>query len=229
MYGKHMALPLAFAPLLTRIEILGSRYGTSRVFFDFLECSAIAISNKVDPTRAPQREARYLSIINTYQTLEDRQMLPAMLAELVDALGRTGSDVLGPISAVIGLASLRLKQVWSPFDLCLIMAQQKLAQDRDQIAATIRSREFLSLREPACGPGTMILAFAQAFAEIGYDPHVQLHYEAFDLAPWCVHMTYIQASLMGIPAAVMLGDSRSGVVQEYWYTPMHILGGWPTL
>ena len=72
----------------------------------------------------------------------------------------------------------------------------------------------------------MVLAFADAFQQVGYNPQKQLHVVAIDTAPWCVHMTYLQTSLMGIPAMVFQGNSLSGKMEECWYTPMHVFGNW---
>ena len=42
----------------------------------------------------------------------------------------------------------------------------------------------------------------------------------------CVHMTYLQAALLHIPAIVVHGNSISREVWSCWYTPAHVLGGW---
>ena len=42
----------------------------------------------------------------------------------------------------------------------------------------------------------------------------------------CVHMTYLQAALLHIPAIVVHGNSISREVWSCWYTQAHVLGGW---
>jgi hypothetical protein len=42
----------------------------------------------------------------------------------------------------------------------------------------------------------------------------------------CVHMAYVQLSLLGIPAVVVHGNALSLDVWGVWYTPAHVLVGW---
>ena len=39
-------------------------------------------------------------------------------------------------------------------------------------------------------------------------------------------MTYVQLSLLHVPATVVHGNALSMEVWGTWYTPAHILGGW---
>jgi hypothetical protein len=55
------------------------------VFNDFLEMSAISISNTVDPTHREERERRYLDLINAYEKKE-QELFPRMFAHLTEAL-----------------------------------------------------------------------------------------------------------------------------------------------
>jgi hypothetical protein len=72
----------------------------------------------------------------------------------------------------------------------------------------------------------MIIALADVMrgADINYQRH--LHVTAVDIDRRAVHMCYTQLSLLHIPAVVILGNSLSLEMQEYWHTPAHILGGW---
>jgi len=143
------------------------------------------------------------------------------------ALEKTGQDVLGPISAALSLPT-KTGQVWTPHTISYMMAKMVIGgpDEKGQLAKTIRQYGFIDVSEPACGPGGMILAFAQAFNEAGYNSQRQLHVTAQDIAPWCCHMTMVQCSLMGIPATVLLGNSLSNEApREVWYTPMYIMHG----
>jgi len=59
---------------------------------------------------------------------------------------------------------------------------------------------------------------------VNYQRH--LHATCIDIDLRCVHMTYLQASLLHIPAIVVHGNSICGEVWGHWYTPAHVLGGW---
>jgi hypothetical protein len=230
MKGKRLIpLPKELQKLAGMFESLSTRHQRQRVFTDFCEMAAISLSNAVDLGQRTAREARYMAIIKQYDLLQDRLVFPAMLAELTMALEITEQDVLGPISYALGLCNDRGGQVWTPHVISSMMARMVLAGngggDNGDIAETIRDHGFITACEPCCGPGGMVLAFAQAFKEEGYNPQTQLHFQAVDVAAWCCHMSYVQIALCGIPAVVIVGNSLSMQFTEYWYTPMHILGG----
>jgi len=72
----------------------------------------------------------------------------------------------------------------------------------------------------------MVIALALELQERGVNYQQQLHVTAVDVDAKCVHMTYLQLSLLHIPAVVVHGNSLS--LEEFgrWYTPAHIMNGW---
>jgi hypothetical protein len=42
-------------------------------------------------------------------------------------------------------------------------------------------------------------------------------------------MTYIQLTLLHVPAVVILGNTLALEEREHWYTPAHFIGGWDAL
>ncbi|MGF6472662.1 hypothetical protein [Paraburkholderia youngii] len=53
-----------------------------------------------------------------------------------------------------------------------------------------------------------------------------MHATCIDIDPCCVHMAYVQLSLLHIPATVVHGNALSMEVWGTWHTPAHVLGGW---
>lgn len=72
----------------------------------------------------------------------------------------------------------------------------------------------------------MVIALAEALHRAGVNYQRALHVTATDIDLRCVHMTYVQAVLLHIPAEVQHGDSIRGEVWSRWVTPAHVLGGW---
>jgi hypothetical protein len=73
----------------------------------------------------------------------------------------------------------------------------------------------------------MIIALAEwMFKHAGCNPQQRLHVTAIDIDPLCVHMCYVQLSLLHIPAIVIHGNTLSGDVWSHWYTPAHVLHFW---
>ncbi|MGY6123672.1 N-6 DNA methylase (plasmid) [Paraburkholderia strydomiana] len=206
------------------------------VFADFVEVSAIAISSKVDKSQFEAREKRYLEIVGKYKR-EEVNRFAAMFAELqmcyrtrIDAIGDPGSghepagglgDVLGEIFMALELGNARAGQFFTPYSVSLLMAMMTVGD-----GASVREQGFVTLQEPACGSAGMVVATAQAMHQVGLNYPESLHATCVDIDPRCVHMAYVQLSLMGIPAVVVHGNALSLEVWSVWYTPAHIFVGW---
>ena len=54
----------------------------------------------------------------------------------------------------------------------------------------------------------------------------RLSITATDVDLKCVHMAFLQLSLLNIPAVVVHGNSLSLEEYSHWFTPAHILNGW---
>jgi hypothetical protein len=206
------------------------------VFADFVEVSAIAISSRVDQSQFDAREKRYLEIVGKYKR-EEVNRFAAMFAELqmcyrtrIDAIGDPGSghepasglgDVLGEIFMALELGNARAGQFFTPYSVSLLMAMMTVGD-----GTSIREQGFVTLQEPACGSAGMVVATAQAMHQAGLNYPETLHATCVDIDPRCVHMAYVQLSLMGIPAVVVHGNALSLDVWSVWYTPAHVLVGW---
>ena len=209
--------------LLKMIERLAYKYGLHDVFADFVEMSALAISNAVDKRQFDGREARYMQIVKRY-TKDEVQQFPRMLGALVDELETQGWDVLGRAFGELEVHNKWRGQFFTPYEVCRLMASVNI--DAAHMDALIAQRGFVTLNEPTVGAGAMVLAFADRMRNAGYNPQTQLHVTAQDIDPRAVHMAYIQLSLMHIPAVVVLGNTLKVEQREVWYTPAHIMGGW---
>ncbi|MBB5420666.1 hypothetical protein [Paraburkholderia atlantica] len=92
--------------------------------------------------------------------------------------------------------------------------------------AEVQRRGFIRLQEPACGAGGMVIAAAESLHAAGHNYQQVMHATCIDIDPCCVHMTYLQLSLLHIPATVVHGNALSMEVWGTWHTPAHVLGGW---
>ena len=69
------------------------------------------------------------------------------------------------------------------------------------VGPIIEANGFVTVSEPACGAGGVVLATADARQKEGFDPSMHMLVEAVDLSPLCYHMTYVQLTMRGIPAS----------------------------
>ena len=192
------------------------------VFNDFLEMSAIAISNSCDLVKKKQREADYKKIIKQY-TKDEQLIFPQILAELVRTMEHIQfGDVLGELFMQLELGSKWKGQFFTPYNLSVMCARMCL-NNMDKL---IEQNGFITLNEPSVGGGAMVIAVAQVMKEHHYNPQKQLKVVCNDLDIKAVYMTYIQLSLLGIPAKVIHQDTLSLEKFDTFRTPFWILGMW---
>lgn len=214
--------------IVKTIQNLGyGKYRPYSVFSDWVEMTALALSNAVDKAQFEAREARYLDIVKRYER-EEVQQLSGLLGYLVDAfsMGQDDivfDDVLGDIFMSCDFGSDYLGQFFTPYHVSSALAQMAVI---DTVQSVLKQRDFIRMSEPTCGSGGMCVASAQVLHEQGINYQQKLHITAHDIDPVCVQMAYIQMSLLHIPAVVILGNTLMLEERQRWYTPAHILGGW---
>lgn len=210
--------------VLKLFRMLACRHSHWQAFVDFAEAAAISISNAVDWPQRDRREERYMSLIQRYKP-DELAAFPKMLAELVMALESEPSDVLGRTFHDLELHNKWVGQFFSPYSLCRMMAKLTLG-DEESVRKRIAERGFVTANELACGSGAMVIALAHEMRELGISYQQHLHVTAVDVDLKCVHMSYVQFSLLHIPAVIVHGNTLS--LEEFgrWYTPAHIVGGW---
>jgi len=212
------------AELIKLIRNLSQKYGVWRVFEDFVGMYAIAISNAVDWAHRDERESAYMKIVAQYDNA-DVGLFPQMMLHLVGEMERNADDpvdVLGVVFHNLELHNKYKGQFFTPQSVCDMMGMMAIGEN----GLDVEKKGFVSICEPCCGSGAIVLGFAKAVAKSGYDFQKHMVVTAMDVDLKCVHMCYLQLSLYGIPAVVVHGNSLT--MQEYsqWYTPIYVLDGW---
>ena len=209
-------------PLARMIEEFRYRRDIRDVFGDFAEMAALALSNKFDLAQHAVREERYLTLIKQYQP-EERTSFAEMLGELGSMLRENPEqDALGAVAIELSVLNKGLGQIFTPYDLSALMAALTIGDPSESIG----KRGFITVCDPCCGAGSLMIAAAMAVKKAGHDYQRCMHVTATDIDRRCVHMAYVQLSLLGIPAEIVKGNTLTLEVTERWYTPAHILGGW---
>ncbi|RFP39777.1 type I restriction endonuclease subunit M, partial [Klebsiella oxytoca] len=89
--------------LVDLIKAFGYRHRASDVFSDFVETSALSLSNAVDLAQRVGREARYMEIVKKY-TKEEVDQSPKMLGHLVLTYERRMTALLPGSPAPVSVA-----------------------------------------------------------------------------------------------------------------------------
>lgn len=210
--------------LFKLLKGLTGRRSHWQVFSDFCEMGAISFSNSVDLAHQEKREERYLQIVKGYES-EELSKFAEGLAHLTMALEAGFSDVLGRTFHDLELHNKWAGQFFTPYPVCKMMAQMTIGDTAD-LNERIKERGFVTAQEPAVGTGAMVIALAEAMLDAGVNYQEHLHVTAIDVDLKCVHMAYLQFSLLHIPAVIVHGNTLSLEEWSHWHTPAHLMGGW---
>lgn len=214
----------AFCATLQRISNKTHRT-VSEEFKAFCGMAACALSNTVDQAHKEEREKRYLALMNVerYDNLELRRLFPELLQIMIAALEEKHRDFLGEVYVELDIRGHEgIGQIWSPYPLCQMTARMTL-QNAEEI---MRQRGYISVYEPAVGTGVMAIAAAETLLDMGFNPQTVAYYTARDVDLHAVHMAYIQMTLYGLPARIVLGDTLKGETREEWFTWRHFHDSW---
>src|SRR5579859_1371137 len=115
---------------IKRIESVGRNRWPGDAFRDFVGLSYCAIAKLTAPTpqRAEELEARYMSIVKSYEDKEPiRCAYPELLAIAINATSSEKTDFLGRVASEIGVLNPAQGQFFSPSPLALLMAKMQIA------------------------------------------------------------------------------------------------------
>lgn len=202
-----------------------------KVFEDFVTASAIAISNSCDETHAEEREEHYLQIVKQYKPAE-LETFGEMLAEIVMGMeDNPNQDFLGEMYMALEFGSSSAGQFFTPYSVCRCMAE--MLSDWELLNSRISENGFISVSDPACGAGALLVAFANACRSCGLNYQQTVLFVAQDLDYTVGMMCYIALSLLGCAGYVVIGDTLIDPCTSYdskgllprdngrvWYTPM---------
>lgn len=209
--------------LIKLLQANRGRHDMWRIWSDWVEMCAISISNAVDLAQRPEREARYLQIVQAYEA-DELERFSQALAALVMVLEDEGfGDVLGSVFMELELGSKWAGQFFTPYHLSRTVALLSIGDDA---RSKIEARGFITANDPAVGGGAMPIALADALHSQGINYQRCLHVTCQDVDLKAVHMTYVQLSLLHVPAVVIHGNTLKVEALSHWYTPAHIVGGW---
>ncbi|EBQ9005188.1 DUF1738 domain-containing protein [Salmonella enterica] len=192
-----------------------------QVFSDFAHMAATALYNAVH--RDPTVEADYLRRVKRYSK-EDAVRMSGLLAAVTDGLEFSPTDFLGQLLMTLELGNQYLGQYFTPYSVSYMMARMNMADRLPELEDGCR--EYITVCDPACGAGGMIVATAEAMLEAGYNPQKQMLAYCTDIDPLAAMLCYIQLTLMHIPAVVCVGNSLTMAITREMATPAYRLGLW---
>lgn len=201
---------------------LAQKHDGCRAFSDFVDLASIAIRQSIHFDT--KEEKRYLELIKQYSR-EEAQVFPELLAIVTCALEKESCDFLGSVFHALELNSKEMAQYFTPYDISRFIG--RIVFSAEDATRSVKEDGYLTVNDPCCGAGGFLIASAETFKELNFNPHTQLLVTGEDISHVAVGMTYIQLSLLGIPAIV---SRRNTITQENFcthYTPMFFWQDWP--
>lgn len=196
-----------FRAIIERIS--QSKSSNLTVFTDFCRIAACSLACQT-------REDEYLEVVSRYSEEEINDFSKALAALILEMESKPFTDLLGFYYMEIGSKSSKNArgEFYTPPNVSELMAQ--MIGDHGQ---AIARRKPITLNEPCCGAGGMVLAFAKQFApkSDGDPSYVDLvRATCQDISPLSCDMCYINTTLWGIPARIIWGDTLKAEIKESW-------------
>lgn len=211
--------------IIKRIDSAAYKVDRSQLISDVFECGAISISNAVDFTQQEQREERYKQIIGKYQPGERElladifSMIYMLLSSVVYVNGKF-SDYLGELFMRCNQGNSKTGQFFTPYHISQFMAKAAIGDDAVQKA---EDDGILTVCDPCCGGGGMMIAALDTLKnDYGINYARNCFMECSDIDLRCVHMTYLQLALAGVPAIIKHQNSLTRELWSIWKTPAFI-------
>lgn len=186
------------------------------VFSDFITLAA----SELDLARiiTPENIERCREICAKYSE-SDIMNMHELFRLMVCALEAKFHDFLGAIFMELEMGDGRNGQYFTPYHVQSLMARLVMPD-----AETTISREgFVSVSDPASGAAGMIIAYAEQLLEKGFNPSWHMFAHCVDIDPIAADMSFIQLSLLGIPAEVVTGNTLTLEARRVRYTPVYYL------
>lgn len=208
--------------------------GPFDVWSDFIAMGACSISNVLDKQNYAERERLYLSTINKY-TKSDQVAFPELFALTTLALEKNPEqDFLGAMFMNLNLGNEHNGQFFTPYHVSQLMAEATMGN----IVPEIRAKGYISIHDPCCGAGAMLIASANVakiqLEKEGLNFQNHIFIAAQDIDQTVAQMCYIQLSLLGVAGFVKVGNSLTEPIspadgtENYWFTPMYFSNIWRT-
>lgn len=202
-----------FIKLFSNIAKYHHRY---KVWSDFISMSAYSLYNAY--ANNDQIEQDYLKISAQYKN-EDLLAMSKLLALVVKGLEEEYQDFLGSVYMDLELGNSATGQFFTPYCVSKMMAQMSVPKD-------LKPGRVIKLHEPAAGSGGCIIAVADVIKDLGVNPQEKLFVSCIELDSTVALMCYIQLSLLGVAAEVMIGNSLSLNITKTFITPMFFVKDW---
>lgn len=203
------------------INSFGYKYDRYQVFMDFCEIAMITLRQPFE--RSDELEKRYFELIKQYSE-DEVDRFAQLLTMVIHGLTFRHCDFLGKCFHELELHNKNAGQFFTPYNISSMMAQMTF--NIDDLKAHIKEKGYITLNEPTCGSGGMVIAVDEHMKAHDINPAEHLYVVAQDIDFKVCCMCFIQLALLGVPACIIYGNTLMLEIRQAWYTPVFHLNGW---
>jgi type I restriction-modification system DNA methylase subunit len=127
-------------------------------------------------------------------------IMSELLDIVINALDKTESDFLGNIFMEIKTSNRRNGQFFTPNNVSDLIAEINIGEIEDP-------ERIITISDPCCGSGSMLMAVAKTLKNRNHNFQKNAFFVAKDIDSDCCYMSFIQFSILGMPAHVICGNS----------------------
>ena len=207
---------------MSALRSVAYSYDTHTVFRDACRMFALAIRGQFtlagNDHDAIEEEYRALS---AKYGAKGTETISHMFSYVVAALEATRQDFLGYVYEDLNATVKNFGQYFTPNSLSRMMGRITFN------GMKIVPGEIVTIGDPSCGAGALLIEGANEFVSIGGRQGDLLIY-AEDLDATAANIAYVQLSMLGFAAVVTQMDSLARIIYGGpWYTPGYFLHAMP--
>ena len=131
------------------------------------------------------------------------------------------NDYLGDLFMRLNQGNKQNGQFFTPYHISDFMA--KCSLQPDVVKEKTQDDGILTICDPCSGGGGLMLAALSELKRLGINYGRNCFVVCSDIDIRCVHMTYLQLALSGVPAIVKHQNSLSRETWSIWRTPAFML------
>ena len=219
------------------VNRLDGKYSNWQIWNDFILMFATAIANALPNPHREHREKMYMETAKKYSKAELDTMAEMMALVVIGMEENPDQDFLGELYMAMDMGNQWTGQFFTPYDICKAMSLMNYSDG--VIESQVRERGFISVSDPACGAGALLIAFANVCREKKLNFQQHCLFIAQDIDVLAGMMCYIQLSLMGCPGHVIVDNTLTKPAMFYderallpvdgtnvWTTPMMYSDTW---
>lgn len=186
------------------------------VFNDFLELSSLSLYNSIANDK--NIEEQFMKLSKPYG---DTKQFAELLGIVAIALEKNPCDFLGEVYMQAGFGNKNNGQFFTPYHVSELMA--KVSLSKECVNESIQTKGYISVSDPCCGAGGLIIAASQAILQMGFNPQKVMMFQCRDIDISCCYMSYIQTSLLGLTGAVIHSNTITMEEWRAYVTPLSLL------